>query len=107
MCCVQLPEVLPYRPANNKPQYLTFAVISNETCKDMQDYNKEKLTQHVVNMDNMTVEAASALHNAHTVFCALGTTRKVPHNSLGCHFCQSTPSRWQYRLNSSALPHDL
>ncbi len=33
--------------------------------------------QQVVNMDNMPDEAASAFENAHTVFCTLGTTRKV------------------------------
>lgn len=73
----------------------------------MQDYNKEKLIQQVVNMDNMTVEAASAFHNAHTVFCALGTTRKVPQDSLGFQFCQSTMSKWQHRINLSAMTYRL
>ena len=43
----------------------------------MQGYKKQKLVQHVVDMDNMSVQAAPAFQNAHTVFCALGTTRKV------------------------------
>ena len=43
----------------------------------MQAYDTAKLTQNVVNMDNMGMEEASAFQNAHTVFCALGTTRKV------------------------------
>lgn len=73
----------------------------------MQEYNKEKLIQHVVNMDNMTVEAASAFHNAHTVFCALGTTRKVPQDSLGFHCCHSTMFKWQDRRNLLALPHGI
>lgn len=46
----------------------------------MQEYDQAKLKQQVVNMDNMPVEAASAFENAHTVFCALGTIRKVASN---------------------------
>lgn len=30
-------------------------------------------------MDNLPDEAASAFDNAHSVFCTLGTTRKVGH----------------------------
>lgn len=52
----------------------------------MQGLNKEKLIQHVVNMDDMSVQAASAFQNAHTVFCALGTTRKVVEHCIGRHF---------------------
>jgi oxidoreductase len=40
-------------------------------------YTPEKLQQHVVNMDNLATEAGEAFRGAHTVFCTLGTTRKV------------------------------
>ena len=44
-----------------------------------QGYDPSKLVQKVVNMDNLPDEAALAFENAHSVFCTLGTTRKVGH----------------------------
>lgn len=42
-----------------------------------QGYNASKLVQKGINMDNLTTEGAQAFQDAHTVFCTLGTTRKV------------------------------
>lgn len=53
------------------------ATVSLPLC---QGYDAKKLVQEVVNMDNLTTEAASAFQQAHTVFCTLGTTRKVGHH---------------------------
>lgn len=44
-----------------------------------QGYDAAKLAQKVVNMDDLADDAASAFDQTQTVFCTLGTTRKVKH----------------------------
>ena len=53
-----------------------------------QGYGPSKLVQKVVNMDNLPDEAALAFENAHSVFCTLGTTRKVGHIKAAANFKQ-------------------
>lgn len=45
----------------------------------MQGYEPSKLKQVVVDMDKLDTDAFASFKDATTVFCALGTTRKVLH----------------------------
>lgn len=42
-----------------------------------QGYEASKLEQKVVDMDKLDTDGLAAFQSASTIFCALGTTRKV------------------------------
>ena len=47
------------------------------TYEITQGYEAFKLEQNVVDMDKLDTDGLAAFQSASTVFCALGTTRKV------------------------------